>query len=954
MRRDALPVIGLVCSLALLGACYRAVLFEGGQFAYRDASHFYYPLYQRVQQEWSAGRWPLWDPGQNGGMPLLGNPMAAVLYPGKVLYALLPYAWGARLYIIAHTVIALLGAVALGRSFGVSRTGSLLGGLSYAFGGPVLSQYCNVIFLVGAAWVPWGLRAIDRLLRQGRRIGGAELAAVLALQVLGGDPESAYLTAACGAGYAALLSCHARGRPPWLPSWPQGLGAVAAWAVATLVLAPARPATGWSATVRVLALGAWAGAVVAIVRRWRDRPGEAHLAPMLGRLAASCALAAALAGAQLLPVLEFAAGSARVGWESTIDIYLFSLEPYRLVELAWPNVFGTIGPENRSWVQAIPPAGGRERWVESLFMGGLALVLALGAAGWRGVPSWRAWMTAVAAVALVASFGKFAGPLWWARWGPFASAIGSHDPGPRMPRFDGFPHDGMGSPYGLLAAALPGFDVFRFPSKLLTFAAVALATLAGAGWDLLAAGVASRPRRLARIGLAASLLGLAIAFTARGRVVALLAGCIPPDPIFGPSDVAGAWSETRRALAHGAIAFAACLALARAAPRRPRLMGALAPLLLTADLAAANARLVWTIPQADFEATPEVVRLIEAAEGADPSPGPFRIHRLPDWYPGRFRERRSARRLREMTAWDRATLRPLHALPLGLDYSASLGYLELEDAMVFFRGMTMPATAEEARASGIAAGEPISRVPRHNFNLWGTRYFLLPARPEVWGSVDRDTDPFLAGTDPVAAGREVLRGAGDREGHDPWDPGPDWQLRRNRSAFPRAWIVHYARVRPPVSGRDDRDDLMQSMQSMYSLRAVAWIETDEPDRLKGSIVRMPVGPSETVTVVEHGPQRVELKAVLDRPGLVILADTYYPGWRLTIDGEPATIYRANRLMRGAAVPAGEHTLVYTYRPQSFRVGAVASIAGLVALTALVASSRRGADRAPPTLRGGNG
>ncbi len=83
MRRAALPLIGLVCSLALLGACYRAVLFEGGQFAYRDAAHFYYPLYLRVQQEWSAGRWPLWDTGQNGGMPLLGNPMAAVLYPGK-------------------------------------------------------------------------------------------------------------------------------------------------------------------------------------------------------------------------------------------------------------------------------------------------------------------------------------------------------------------------------------------------------------------------------------------------------------------------------------------------------------------------------------------------------------------------------------------------------------------------------------------------------------------------------------------------------------------------------------------------------------------------------------------------------------------------------------------------------------------------------------------------------
>ncbi len=308
---------------------------------------------------------------------------------------------------------------------------------------------------------------------------------------------------------------------------------------------------------------------------------------------------------------------------------------------------------------------------------------------------------------------------------------------------------------------------------------------------------------------------------------------------------------------------------------------------------------------------------------------------MPDWHPDAFRERRSAGRLREVAAWDRATLRPLHALPLGLEYCETLGYLELDDAVAFFRSGTRPATAEEARASGIAAGAPIVYVPRHSFNLWGARYFLLPARPEAWGSVDPDSDPYLAGTDPVAADR----GARDREGSDPGDPGPDWQLRRNRSAFPRAWLVHYARVLPPVSVRDDRDELMQSLHTMYNLRAVAWIETDDPASLKGATVRAPVGPSESVTVLGHGPQRVELKAVLERPGLVILADTYYPGWRLTIDGKPAPIYRANRLMRGAAVPAGEHVLVYTYRPRSFRVGAVVSVAGLAALLALVGTSR---------------
>ena len=94
IRRGLLPVLGLSCFLGLLIFIYRSVLFEDGQFAWDNASYCYYPLYLRVQQEWESGRWPLWDPGQNGGEPLLGNPIAAVFYPAKVLYTLSTYAWG--------------------------------------------------------------------------------------------------------------------------------------------------------------------------------------------------------------------------------------------------------------------------------------------------------------------------------------------------------------------------------------------------------------------------------------------------------------------------------------------------------------------------------------------------------------------------------------------------------------------------------------------------------------------------------------------------------------------------------------------------------------------------------------------------------------------------------------------------------------------------------------------
>src|SRR5689334_2257131 len=184
MRRTIFTVVGIGCPLGLLSACYWPVLFRGEQFAYRDAAHFYYPLYLRIQQEWQAGRWPLWDPWQNAGTPLLGIPMCAVLYPGKILYAVLAYPWAVRLYAVVHVALAWAGMFVLARAWRQSHIAAAIAAMAYAFGAPVLFQYCNIIYLVGAAWVPWGFLALELLLHRQRRSALLGLAAVLALQVL--------------------------------------------------------------------------------------------------------------------------------------------------------------------------------------------------------------------------------------------------------------------------------------------------------------------------------------------------------------------------------------------------------------------------------------------------------------------------------------------------------------------------------------------------------------------------------------------------------------------------------------------------------------------------------------------------------------------------------------------------------------------------------------------------
>ena len=118
MRHFSTFLVIFVCFGALFMICYAPVFLQDRQFGYRDAAHYYYPLHQRVQEEWNHGRWPLWEPEENAGMPLLGNPTAAVLYPGKLVFAVLPYAWAARVYIVAHSALAFFAMLALMRPWG--------------------------------------------------------------------------------------------------------------------------------------------------------------------------------------------------------------------------------------------------------------------------------------------------------------------------------------------------------------------------------------------------------------------------------------------------------------------------------------------------------------------------------------------------------------------------------------------------------------------------------------------------------------------------------------------------------------------------------------------------------------------------------------------------------------------------------------------------------------------
>ena len=83
----------------------------------------------------------------------------------------------------------------------------------------------------------------------------------------------------------------------------------------------------------------------------------------------------------MLPVAEFTTHSERMTTDGN-DVYPFSLEPWQVLGIAWPNLFGESLRVNRWWLDLIPPQTHHPRiWFPSLYAGGLTLILALNAFG---------------------------------------------------------------------------------------------------------------------------------------------------------------------------------------------------------------------------------------------------------------------------------------------------------------------------------------------------------------------------------------------------------------------------------------------------------------------------------------------------------------------------------------------------------------------------------------------
>jgi hypothetical protein len=168
--------------------------------------------------------------------------------------------------------------------------------------------------------------------------------------------------------------------------------------------------------------------------------------------------------------------------------------------------------------------------------------------------------------------------------------------------------------------------------------------------------------------------------------------------------------------------------------------------------------------------------------------------------------------------------------------------------------------------------------------------------------------------------------------------GPDGVVLENPNALPRAWLVGQTMTVPEGS----EIDWMSA--PTFDFRTTALV--DEP--LATPLPAAQVDGS--AEIVGYEPDRVLVRTSASSDALLVLADTWYPDWRVTVDGADARLYRTNHAFRGVRVPAGTHEVEFVFAPPALRLGFFIWLAGLALLAAYavwhVVRRRRTASAAP--------
>jgi hypothetical protein len=160
-RREDCAALGIIVAFFIL--FFQTVFFGGKFFVINDAFVYSYPLRLTAWAAIKQGTWPLWTPLIMSGYPLLSMSHIGLAYPLTWGYLFLPGHWAEQIYILAPYLLAPVFVYAYTREIGRSRIASVLAGLTFGYGGLMVSAVANNGMLPNALmWLPLALVALER------------------------------------------------------------------------------------------------------------------------------------------------------------------------------------------------------------------------------------------------------------------------------------------------------------------------------------------------------------------------------------------------------------------------------------------------------------------------------------------------------------------------------------------------------------------------------------------------------------------------------------------------------------------------------------------------------------------------------------------------------------------------------------------------------------------------
>jgi hypothetical protein len=108
----------------------------------------------------------------------------------------------------------------------------------------------------------------------------------------------------------------------------------------------------------------------------------------------------------------------------------------------------------------------------------------------------------------------------------------------------------------------------------------------------------------------------------------------------------------------------------------------------------------------------------------------------------------------------------------------------------------------------------------------------------------------------------------------------------------------------------------------------------------GARAGIPLEPFRPVHLSVQTPNRIALELRTERPGILVVNEPFFRGWRAWDAGTEVPLLRANVLFRAVALPAGKHEIVMEFSPLSWRLGWWISVFALLATVGLAISGIR--------------